>query len=109
MKILKWIWSFTKEPLKNFIYNETFMLLAARFPIVPKWCLKAVLRWSLDKTINPIIDEVYAELGYKIEVAQNEIKVKKIESSTTRDDWSESIDDLMQSSNHKRADRGNIR
>lgn len=99
----------TKEPLKSFIYNEAFIVLVAKLPIVPKWCIKAVLKWSLNKTINPIIDEVYTELGYKIEVAQNEIKVKKIESATTRDDWNESIDDLMQSSNHKRADRGNIR
>lgn len=109
IKFLKWIMEITKEPLKNLIYNETFIVLVAKLPIVPKWCIKAVLKWSLNKTINPIINEAYAELGFKIEVAQNEIKVKKIESSTTRDDWNESIDDLMQSGDRKRADRGNFR
>ena len=83
MKILKWIWSFTKEPLKNFIYNDTFILLAAKLPIVQKWCLKAVLRWTLDKTINPVINASYRELGYHIEVKNGEILLKKIQNSTT--------------------------
>ena len=82
MKFLKWVWSFTEEPLKNFIYNETFILLAAKLPIVPKWCLKAVLRWTLDKTINQVVDASYRELGYKIEVKNGEILLKKIQNST---------------------------
>ena len=83
MKILKWIWSFTKDPLKNFIYNEAFILLAARLPVVPKWCLKAVLRSTLDKTINQAIDASYRELGYRIEVKNGEILLKKIQNSTS--------------------------
>lgn len=87
MKFFQWIYSFTKEPLKNFIYNEAFILLMARFPVVPKWCMKAVLRWALSKTINPAINAGYRELGYQIEVKNGEILLKKIQNASTDTDW----------------------
>ena len=87
MKFFKWVYSFTKEPLKNFIYNESFILLMARFPIVPKWCMKAVLRWALNNSLNKAIDAGYRELGYQIEVKNGEILLKKIQNSTTSSEW----------------------
>ena len=62
-------------------------MLAAQLPIVPKWCIKAVLKWSLNKTINPIINASYRELGFQIEVKNGEILLKKIQNSTTSSEW----------------------
>ena len=103
LKFCQWLLDITKEPIKTLIYNEAFIVLAAKLPIVPKWCVKAVVKWSLNKTINPLINEAYNEMGFKLEVLNNEIKIKKIESSTTHNDWNSSIDDLMQSGNSKRS------
>lgn len=95
VKFLSWLVEITKEPLKNLIYNEAFIVLAAKLPVVPKWCLKAVLRWSLDKTLNPVINAAYNEMGFKLEVLNNEIKVRRIENANTNSDWNDAIDDLM--------------
>lgn len=87
LKFCRWLLDITKEPLKNLIYNESFIALAAQLPIVPKWCVKAVVRWSLNKTINPIINASYRELGFQIEVKNGEILLKKIQNSTTSSEW----------------------
>ena len=62
-------------------------MLAAQLPIVPKWCVKAVVRWTLDKTINPVINASYRELGFQIEVKNGEILLKKIQNSTSSSEW----------------------
>ena len=93
LKFCQWLLDITKEPLKKLIYNEAFIVLAAKLPIVPKWCIKAVLKWSLNKTINPIINASYRELGFQIEVKNGEILLKKIQNSTTSSEW----DDLSNS------------
>ena len=87
LKFCQWLLDITKEPLKKLIYNEAFIVLAAQLPIVPKWCVKAVVKWSLNKTINPIINASYRELGFQIEVKNGEILLKKIQNSTTSSEW----------------------
>ena len=87
LKLCQWLLDITKEPIKKLIYNDAFIMLAAQLPIVPKWCVKAVVKWSLNKTINPIINASYRELGYQIEVKNGEILLKKIQNSTTSSEW----------------------
>lgn len=87
LKFCRWLLDITKEPLKKLIYNEAFIALAYQLPIVPKWCIKAVLKWSLNKTINPIINASYRELGFQIEVKNEGILLKKIQNSTTSSEW----------------------
>lgn len=109
LKFCQWLIDITKEPIKTLIYNEAFIVLAAELPIVPKWCIKAVLKWSLNKTINPLINEAYAEIGYKISISEGEIILKRINNATTVNDWNNAINSGMQPNNPKRTNERNVR
>ena len=109
LEILKAIWGYTKEPLKKTVESEAFVLAFAKLPFLPKWCIKAVVKWTLNKTAYPIIDQAYLELGYRIDVEQGKIILKRINDAQNVNDWNNAINSGMQSNNHKNASTRDVR
>lgn len=109
LELLKWLLSVTKAPLKSTIESEAFILAFAKLPVVPKWMIKAVVRWTLDKTVFVVVDQAYAEIGYRISVQEGEIVLKRINNAQTVNDWNDAINSGMQPNNTKRATKGDVR
>ena len=99
----------TKSPLKNMIESEAFIFAFAKLPVVPKWMVKAVVRWTLNKTVFVVVDQAYAEIGYQIAVKDGEIILKRINNATTVNDWNNAINSGMQPNNPKRTNERNVR
>ena len=91
------------------IESEAFILAFAKLPILPKWMVKTVVRWTLNKTIYVAIDEAYAETGYRISVKEGEIILKRINDAQNVNDWNNAINSGMQSGNSKKSGSGNVR
>ena len=109
LEILKWFWTVTKLPLKNMIESEAFIFAFAKLPIIPKWMVKAVVRWTLNKTVFIVVDQAYAEIGYQIAVKEGEIILKRINNATTVNDWNNAINSGMQPNNTKRSSQSDVR
>jgi len=109
LEILKWLLSITKAPLKNMIESEAFIFTFAKLPVIPKWMTKAVVRWTLNKTVFVVVDQAYAEIGYQLSVKEGEIILKRINNATTVNDWNNAINSGMQPNNTKRASKGDVR
>lgn len=77
----------TKGPLKELIFGEFMIVASAKFPMIPRFFTKMVVRWALNKTAYPMIDASYREIGYQIEVKNGEILLKKIQNASTPSDW----------------------
>lgn len=109
LEILKWFYTVTKAPLKSMIESEVFILAFAKLPVVPKWMVKAVVRWTLNKTVYVVVDQAYTEIGYQISVKEGEIILKRINNATTVNDWNNAINSGMQPNNPKRTNERNVR
>ncbi len=109
IEIFKWLWTVTKSPLKSTIESEAFILAFAKLPIVPKWMVKAVVRWTLNKTVFVVVDEAYTEIGYQLSVKEGEIILKRIDNATTVNDWNSAINSGMQPNNTKRTTKSDVR
>jgi len=104
LEIFKWLYTVTKAPLKSMIESEAFIFAFAKLPIVPKWMVKAVVRWTLNKSVFVVVDQAYTEIGYRISVKEGEIVLKRINDATTVNDWNNAINSGMQPTNSQRAD-----
>lgn len=91
------------------IESEVFILAFAKLPVVPKWMVKAVVRWTLNKTVYVVVDQAYTEIGYQISVKEGEIILKRINNATTVNDWNNAINSGMQPNNPKRTNERNVR
>lgn len=104
LAIATFFWSVSKEPIKKTIESEAFILAFAKLPFLPRWMTKAVVKWTLNRSIYPVIDEAYSELGYRLSVEEGKIILKRINDAQTVNDWNNAINSGMQSSHHKKAD-----
>jgi hypothetical protein len=109
LEIAKFFWDKTKAPLKSMIESEAFILAFSKLPFLPKWCVKVAVKWTLNRTAYPIIDEVYSELGYLIDVQEGKIILKRINDAQTVNDWNNAINSGMQSNNNKKASGRDVR
>lgn len=109
LEILKWLYTVTKAPLKSMIESEVFILAFAKLPVVPKWMVKAVIRWTLNKTVYVVVDQAYTELGYQISIKDGEIILKRINNAQTVNDWNNAINSGMQPDNNKKTSARDIR
>ena len=109
LEILKWLWDNTKAPLKSMIESEAFILAFAKLPVVPKWMIKAVVKWTLNKTVFVVVDAAYTEIGYRISVQEGEIILRRINNAQTVNDWNNAINSGMQPNNSKRASGRDVR
>ena len=109
LEIAKFFWDKTKSPLKSMIESEAFILAFSKLPFLPKWCVKVAVKWTLNRTAYPIIDEVYAEIGYRIDVQEGKIILKRINDAQTVNDWNNAINSGMQSNNNKKASARDVR
>ena len=109
LEILKWLYAVTKAPLKSMIESEVFILAFAKLPVVPKWMVKAVVQWTLNKTVYAVVDQAYTEIGYQISIKEGEIILKRINNAQTVNDWNNAVNSGMQPSNPKRTNERNFR
>jgi len=109
LELIKWLYTVTKAPLKSMIESEAFIFAFAKLPIVPKWMVKAVVRWTLNKTVFVVVDQAYTEIGYRISVKEGEIVLKRINDAQNVNDWNNAINSGMQSGNYKKTNSGDIR
>ena len=108
-EILKAIWTYTKSSLKSLVESEAFILAFAKLSFLPKWCVKVAVKWTLNKTAYPVIDQVYLELGYRIDVQEGKIILKRINDAQNVNDWNDAINSGMQSNNHKKSSSRDVR
>lgn len=76
-----------KAPIKRLIESELLAYCLLQIPYVPKFLTKLVVRWTLNKTINPAIDAAYREMNYQLEVANGSITLKKINNASNPSEW----------------------
>lgn len=76
-----------KAPLKRLIESELLTYTMLQVPYIPKFITKLVIRWTLNKTVNPAIDAAFREMNYQLEVANGTIILKKINNSSNINEW----------------------
>lgn len=81
-----------KAPLKRLIESELLAYTMLQVPYIPKFITKLVVRWTLNKTINPAIDSAFREMNYQLEVANGTIILKKINNSSNVNEWDTATD-----------------
>ena len=91
------------------IESEAFILAFAKLPGIPKWMIKAVVRWTFNKTVFVIVDQAYTEIGYRISVQEGEIILRRINNATNVSDWNNAINSGMQPNNVKRTNSRDVR
>ena len=109
LELLKAILNATKAPLKSMIESEAFILAFAKLPVVPKWMIKAVVKWTLNKTVFVVVDAAYTEIGYRISVQEGEIILKRINNAQNVNDWNNAINSGMQPSHSKKSSSSDVR
>ena len=109
LELLKFILNATKAPLKSMIESEAFILAFAKLPVLPKWMVKAVVRWTLNKTVYVAIDAAYTEAGYVVSIKEGEIILKRINNAQNVNDWNNAINSGMQPGHSKKSGSGDVR